>query len=326
MKSLRKYLLALLCCCLGVSAANPVAARVVDAGVIIDQPMNENLCALTFDDGPSRFTPQLLDALNDYGIPATFFLVGSMAEKYPYLVRRIVAEGHEVGNHSWSHPNLRMVPRDRKLAEIARTDVLLRSLGAAPLFLRPPYGAFDNSTVEAAGSLGLSIILWSVDTKDWRRLPANYAGLRNGRGQVCPTGALRGIFLFHDTHRATVDDLPRIVGQLRAGGCSRFVTVSEYLDGISDREPSMLMTRRSVRDMQDETPRLRGSMQGTARAVELLQIEIVQSPGPLVPEQQNTPASLQVPVQPPLEDVSPQPGQAPMPSSSARAVSLAFAS
>ena len=184
MKFLRKYVLAFLYCCLAVSAANPVAARVVDAGVIIDQPMNENLCALTFDDGPSRFTPQLLDALSDYGIPATFFLVGRMAKKYPYLVRRIVVEGHEVGNHSWSHPNLRTVSRDRKLAEIARTDVLLRSLGAEPLFLRPPYGAFDNSTVEAAESLGLSIILWSVDTKDWRRLPANYAGLRDGRRPV----------------------------------------------------------------------------------------------------------------------------------------------
>ncbi|GHU96846.1 hypothetical protein AGMMS49974_11940 [Deltaproteobacteria bacterium] len=285
MKFLRQYVLASLCCCLAVSAANPVAARVVDAGVIIDQPMNENLCALTFDDGPSRFTPQLLDALSDYGIPATFFLVGSMAKKYPYLVRRIVAEGHEVGNHSWSHPNLRTVSRDRKLAEIARTDVLLRSLGAEPLFLRPPYGSFDNSTVEAAESLGLSIILWSVDTKDWRRLPANYVDLRNGRGQVCPTGALRGIFLFHDTHRATVDDLPRIVGQLRAGGCSRFVTVSEYLDGLSNREPGILMTRRSVQDMQGETPRRRGSMHGTARAAELLQIEIVQSPDPPEPEQ-----------------------------------------
>jgi peptidoglycan/xylan/chitin deacetylase (PgdA/CDA1 family) len=260
-------------CALLILATLPAAASVVDGSVIMDQRMNENLCALTFDDGPSRFTAYLLDHLNDYGIPATFFLVGGMAEKFPHIVRRIVAEGHEVGNHTWTHPNLRRVSRERALEEIVRTNDLLTSLGARPTCLRPPYGAFDDYTVEIAGSLGLAVVLWSMDTKDWRRLPASYATVRNGRGGVYPQGKMRGIFLFHDTHKNTVEDLPRIVKELYEAGCSRFVTVSEYLDGLLDPEPGMLMTRRPPVDPDAVSP-------PSQRApVELLRIELVERPG-----------------------------------------------
>ena len=111
-------------------AAQSVLARVVDGNNIMDQRMSENLCAITFDDGPSRNTPQLLDMLDQYGIPATFFLLGKQAELHPDIVRRIVAEGHEIGNHSYSHPNLRLLSSERKDEEIRRTDAILRSLGA----------------------------------------------------------------------------------------------------------------------------------------------------------------------------------------------------
>ena len=191
-------------------AAQSVLARVVDGNNIMDQRMSENLCAITFDDGPSRNTPQLLDMLDQYGIPATFFLLGKQAELHPDIVRRIVAEGHEIGNHSYSHPNLRLLSSERKDEEIRRTDAILRSLGATPLFLRPPYGAFDHNTVETAESLGLSVVLWSLDSRDWKGLPPDYAKLRSTRGYAYPTGSLRGIFLFHDTHKSTVDDLPRL--------------------------------------------------------------------------------------------------------------------
>lgn len=235
---------------LAVSAAQGVQARVVDGSSIMDQHMRENLCALTFDDGPSTNTPQLLDMLSEYGIPATFFLLGKQAERHPDLVRRILAEGHEVGNHSYSHPNLRMLSPERKMQEIGQTDAILRSLGASPAFLRPPYGAYDNQTVAVAESLGLGIMLWSLDSRDWKSLPANYAALRSTRGTVYDTGTLRGIFLFHDTHKRTVEDLPRIIRDLRAGGCQRFVTVSDYLDGLLDPEPGILMTRRATDSSQ----------------------------------------------------------------------------
>lgn len=238
---------------LTLSAASAPEARVVDGGVIMDQHMRENLCALTFDDGPSPNTPHLLDMLSEYGIPATFFLLGKQAERYPALVQRILAEGHEVGNHSYSHPNLRLLSPANKANEIARTDAILRSLGANPSFLRPPYGSYDNHTVAAAEELGLGIMLWSLDSRDWKSLPANYAVLRSTRGTVYGPGALRGVFLFHDTHKRTVEDLPRIISDLRAGGCQRFVTVSDYLDGLLDPEPGVLMTRRAQPDSLDPT-------------------------------------------------------------------------
>lgn len=235
-------------------ATESAQARVIDGNSIMDQRMRENLCALTFDDGPSRNTPLLLDTLNQYGIPATFFLLGKQAQQHPDLVRRMVAEGHEVGNHSYSHPNLRLLPPERKAEEIGRTDAVLRALGATPLFLRPPYGAYDRYTVEAAETLGLSVVLWSVDSRDWQRLPANYAQLRNTRGYVYPQGGLRGVFLFHDTHKKTVEDLPRIIRDLRLGGCQRFVTVSEYLQGVLDPEPGLLMTRRPLHEVPGQMP------------------------------------------------------------------------
>ena len=226
----------------GLSPTVP-CARVVDGNAIISQPMRENLCALTFDDGPSEHTPKLLDSLAEYGIPATFFLLGKNAERHPDVVRRILAEGHEVGNHSYSHPKLTRLTPEEQQEELARTDAILRALGATPLFVRPPYGLYNEETERIAEGLGAALFLWSLDSRDWRRLPKNYAALRNTRGSVYTPGALRGVFLFHDTHERTVEDLPRIIRDLRAGGCQRFVTVDDYLEGLTDPEPCLLMTR-----------------------------------------------------------------------------------
>ena len=272
MQALLKYIGIAACCSLLALTAQAAPARVVDGAVIMRQPMRENLCAITFDDGPSVNTPQLLDMLAEYGTPATFFLLGSQAERHPDTVRRILAEGHEVGNHSYSHPNLRLASPERKAEEIRRTDAVLRSLGAAPVFLRPPYGAFDAYTEKVAGELGLSILLWSLDSRDWQRLPANYATLRSTLGTVYQPGTLRGIFLFHDTHKRTVDDLPRIIRDLRAGGCQRFVTVSDYLEGLLDPEPGMLMTRRTPRPLppaEAEMPAAAHEVHGVRQAEEL---------------------------------------------------------
>lgn len=234
-----------------LAASQAIAARaaVIDGNHIMDQDMGENLCALTFDDGPSRNTPALLDMLAEYKIPATFFLLGGQAVCYPALVERMVAEGHEVGNHSWSHPNLRKLAFAEQARQIEETDSFLRSLGATPLFMRPPYGSFDENTVKIVENLGVSVMLWSMDSKDWKRLPDDYAKLRSTRGTIYEDGALRGVFLFHDTHKNTVDDLPRIIANLKAGGCERFVTVSDYLRGITDPEPGMLMTRRPAQSL-----------------------------------------------------------------------------
>lgn len=238
-------------CVFGLLAALPALAqaRMVGGDAIMDQDMEENLCALTFDDGPAPTTPILLDMLAEYKIPATFFVLGKNASYYPKIIKRIVAEGHEIGNHSWSHPNLKHLTTDAQIRQITETDTLLRSLGAVPLYVRPPYGAYDERTERIAEELGLSLILWSMDSKDWKRLPENYAKVPSSRGTVYEDGALRGIFLFHDIHKTTVDDFPKIVANLRAGGCDRFVTVSEYLKGVLDPEPPLLMTRVPVKEV-----------------------------------------------------------------------------
>lgn len=225
-------------------ASTEVHAAVVDGSRIMDQDMTENLCALTFDDGPSVNTPTLLDMLAGYGIPATFFLLGQNVMLYPQIVDRMLAEGHEVGNHSWSHPNLKKLGPNAQAEQIGATDRILRSHGATPFYIRPPYGSFDENTVKVAEDLGISVILWSMDSRDWKKLPEDYSKLVSTRGTVYEPGELRGIFLFHDTHQTTVDALSKIVADLKAGGCDRFVTVSEYLQGISDPEPGSLMTRR----------------------------------------------------------------------------------
>ncbi|MDE5831910.1 MAG: polysaccharide deacetylase family protein [Desulfovibrio sp.] len=242
---LKTSILSLACCLLTAQAA---LGAVVDGNRIMDQDMGENLCALTFDDGPSVHTPELLDMLAGYGVKATFFLLGKNAQYYPEITRRIVREGHEVGNHSWSHPNLKKMSTDAQQWQIERTDEVLRAFGAAPVYMRPPYGAYDERTQKIAEKLGVSLILWSMDSYDWKRLPENYARIPSTRGTVYEDGALRGIFLFHDIHKTTVDDLPRIIDNLRAGGCQKFVTVSEYLEGILDPEPPALMARTMVRD------------------------------------------------------------------------------
>ena len=238
----------LFCFALGSQCA---VADVIDGNRIMDQRMGENLCVLTFDDGPSRNTPYLLDMLKSYGIKATFFLLGSQISYHKAIVRRMDEEGHEIGNHSWSHPNLRKLTAEEQASQLGETDALLRSLGVTPFYMRPPYGAFDERTVRIARDLGLDIILWSLDSNDWKKLPADYAKLPSTRGTVYEDGGLRGVFLFHDTHKSTVDDFPRIVAHLKAGGCDRFVTIGEYLAANADPEPAMLMTRRPVRQTRE---------------------------------------------------------------------------
>ena len=244
MKIFPSFAVLLVWVCVLTSTAS--LARVVDGNAIMDQPMRENLCALTFDDGPSPYTPQLLDVLAEYGIPATFFLLGRNALQYPDIVRRMLAEGHEVGNHTYTHPRLNRLGRLRQEQELQRTDAILRDLGAQPVLIRPPYGLYNATTKGIAERMGASLILWSLDSNDWRRLPDSYADLRSTRGTVYAPGTLRGIFLFQDTHETTVEDVPRIVRDLRLGGCQRFVTVSDYLEGLLDPEPCLLMPRNTA--------------------------------------------------------------------------------
>jgi peptidoglycan-N-acetylglucosamine deacetylase len=188
----------------------------------VDQPF----IAMTFDDGPSaENTPRLLEMLKQRNIKATFFLIGQNAASNPEVVRRILADGHEIGNHSWTHPQLSKLSDDRVTAEITKTQEAIKSAsGFTPTLLRPPYGAITPRQREwIENQFGLSIILWSVDPFDWKRPGASVITQRI-LTQVHP-GA---IILSHDIHKQTVDAMPATLdGLIRKG--YKFVTVSQLI-------------------------------------------------------------------------------------------------
>lgn len=127
--------------------------------------------ALTFDDGPSpRWTPQILDILKANNVKATFFMLGQNARTYPSLVRRVVAEGHTVGNHSYSHPDMATLSRTSQASQLdsARRYISAAVTGGyAPCFFRPPFGSYNATTVRLARERGMSTVTWSRDTRDW---------------------------------------------------------------------------------------------------------------------------------------------------------------
>lgn len=182
-------------------------------------------CALTFDDGPGNYTEQLLDLLKEKRIVATFFVVGEQVTRRPQTVRRIAAEGHEVDNHSFDHPDLKHLSYSRQLAEIARTDRALRELGIVPKYFRPPYGSYNASTVRAAAEDKLVLVLWTDDALDWKYHSLGALETQLERGLQQKVG---GIYLFHDLHRWTVTNMPDILDDLATHGC-RFVTLAEYM-------------------------------------------------------------------------------------------------
>ena len=170
---------------------------------------------LTFDDGPHpTYTPQVLDILARRGARATFFVLGSLAEARPELMARIVAEGHTVANHAWNHENLAGLPRSSFDDTIGRTQAVLADR-ATPC-LRPPYGSIDAFTREWAASAGLDLVLWTVDTNDWRRPGAQVIADRIVRGATD-----EAIVLMHDgggNRTQTVEGLELALDRLSGRG------------------------------------------------------------------------------------------------------------
>jgi peptidoglycan-N-acetylglucosamine deacetylase len=182
--------------------------------------------AMTFDDGPSpETTPRLLDILKQRNIKATFFMIGQNAQANPTIVQRILAEGHEIGNHSWTHPQLSKLSDDRVTEEITKTqNAIKNACGYTPVLLRPPYGAITARQKDwIEKQFGLSVIIWSVDPFDWKRPGASVIEQR------ILAGARPGaIVLSHDIHKQTVDAMPATLDALAAKGF-KFVTVSQLI-------------------------------------------------------------------------------------------------
>ena len=182
--------------------------------------------AMTFDDGPSeKLTPRLLNLLAAHHIKATFFVIGQNVVEHPEIVQRAAREGHQIGNHSWSHPNLGKMSDEGVRRELQKTEDAIKSAtGARPTLLRPPYGSISVRQKKwIHDEFGYQIILWDVDPLDWKRPGPAVVSNRIIKGTRAGS-----IVLSHDIHPGTIEAMPSTLDQLEAKGF-KFVTVSELI-------------------------------------------------------------------------------------------------
>ncbi len=199
---------------------SPIPGRVIYRG-----PSHRPQVAISFDDGPhAQQTPRILDILQQEGVSATFFVQGRMVRRSSHLIGRMQAETHEIANHSTTHPALITLSPAEVRQEMRTTQALVcQKAGVRPRYFRPPYGKFDRTTIDVAAELGLALVLWDVDTRDWQhRNPQQII-------QTVQNQARAGsIILMHDIYSSTVAALPGVIAALRAKGLE-LVTVSELL-------------------------------------------------------------------------------------------------
>jgi peptidoglycan/xylan/chitin deacetylase (PgdA/CDA1 family) len=202
--------------------------------VLVRGPQQGKRISLTFDDGPSeQFTAQVLDILREHRVPATFFVCGKNVEEHPDLLRRIVAEGHEVGNHSYSHPYFFFKSRGRMAQEIDRTQAIIEKVvGFRPNIFRPPYGARWFGLVPTLLERGMHLIQWSATGYDWKK---DAAGIIQTALRELRPGA---IILLHDGRETrpaaqidrspTLAALPGLIAGARQEGYT-FAPLKDFL-------------------------------------------------------------------------------------------------
>src|ERR1700719_1294159 len=204
------------------SSATSVTEKITFTDVNVDGPY----IAMTFDDGPhGTNTPKLLEMAAKRHIKLTFFVLGECVEKNPDVLRQEVTEGHEIGNHSWSHPNLAKLSDDGVRTQLRRTeDIIVHTTGIKPKLMRPPYGELTKrERILVNHDFAYKVILWDVDPLDWKRPGSNVVAQR------IIAGARPGsIILSHDIHPGTIAAMPQVFDTLLAKGF-KFVTVSELI-------------------------------------------------------------------------------------------------
>ena len=172
------------------------------------------MIALTFDDGPSAHTDRLLDIFKKYGGKGTFFVVGYLIDSRPETLKRIAAEGHEIGNHSWNHKQLTTLDEKELTDQIMKTRAKIYDItGVDVHIMRPPYGAYNDFVRKIAEKLEVPLINWSVDTVDWKT--KNAQAVYNEIMKSTKDGS---IILCHDLHKTTVDAMETVIPKLIADG------------------------------------------------------------------------------------------------------------
>ena len=217
------------------AAARQTRAEPEEKGITFNSVhVDEPYIAMTFDDGPSAtLTPKLLDLLAAHHIKATFFVIGENVAEHPEIVARAAREGHEIGNHSWSHPNLGKMSDEGVRRQLQQTDDAIKSAtGERPTLMRPPYGSItDHEKRWIHDQFGYDIILWDVDPYDWKR-----PGPAVVRARILKETRPGSIVLSHDIHPGTIEAMPSTFDQLEAKGF-KFVTVSELIRMAAARPP-----------------------------------------------------------------------------------------
>ena len=178
--------------------------------------------ALTFDDGPNpQYTPEMLAALKERNVKATFFLLGEEVEKYPEIVKQIQEDGHLIGNHSYKHEQLSKLPMEQACSQVSRTNELIYGItGVYPSYLRPPFGDWHE---KLDCEVNMVEVLWDVDTLDWSS--QNHAKIVQ---KVLKNVQENDIILMHDGYETSVTAAKEIIDTLQKQGYE-FVTVDQLL-------------------------------------------------------------------------------------------------
>jgi peptidoglycan/xylan/chitin deacetylase (PgdA/CDA1 family) len=214
-------LLAIAAVCVTLAPAPALAQTPKKTEVDCEQVM---CIALTFDDGPGQYAGTLLDTLKKYDAKATFFLEGQYVKSRPAYVKRMHAEGHELGNHSYTHPDFTKSDAGVIRSEIKKTqDAVKKAAGVEPKLLRPPYGLADVQVSDVAAEFGMPMILWTAGSHDWDT--KNVEAIKKKTLEVAERD---GIILMHDWVKQTVDAMPSIIKSLQAKGY-HLVTVSDIV-------------------------------------------------------------------------------------------------
>jgi peptidoglycan/xylan/chitin deacetylase (PgdA/CDA1 family) len=209
---------------------SPTEPSITVNSVHVDGPY----VALTFDDGPhGTLTPKLLDMLAARRLKATFFVVGQCVVEYPDILKRAVREGHEIANHSWSHPNLGKMSDEAVRRELQKTDdAIVAATGKRPTLMRPPYGSLTAHQKKwIHDEFGYRVIIWDVDPLDWKRPGPSVVTARILKDTVPGS-----IILAHDIHAPTIEAMPGTFDQLMKKGF-KSVTVTELLAMETPRPP-----------------------------------------------------------------------------------------
>ena len=186
---------------------------------------NDKVCSLTFDAAwDDKDTDILINILKKYDVPATFFMVGSWVEKYPESVKKFHDAGHEIMNHSDTHPHIDGLS-DAKISEEIKkcSDKIENLTGTRPLLFRGPYGEYNNTVIKEAQKQNMLVLQWNIDSLDWKNLSPDEIVAR-----VTNRIAPGSIMLFHNGAKNTPEALPKVIEKLKADGY-KFVKASELI-------------------------------------------------------------------------------------------------